>query len=236
MRFLSIEGETPYAAAREYQLRLVEERIADRIPDTVLFLEHRPVVTRGRGLQDNGTQRARHMPLGVLPEGVDFHDTERGGDLTYHGPGQLIVYPICRLDGSGFAPNREVAGYLRKLERVLIDELEEWGLTAESRETATGVWAEGRKVASIGVAVRKWVTYHGMAINCVNDLAPFQMFSPCGFSPEVMGNLRDLAEKKSPKVLAKLASAEWRKWLEQRLAARFVPNSQTESIRLPSIP
>lgn len=175
------------------------------------------------------------MPLGLLPGGIDFYDTERGGDLTYHGPGQLVVYPICRLDGSGFAPNREVAGYLRKLERVLIDELAEWGLNAESREAATGVWAEGRKVASIGVAVRKWVTYHGMAINCVNDLAPFRAFSPCGFSPEVMGTLKDLVNKNSLEASMKLSSGEWRRWLEQRLASRFASNAQIESVRLPLI-
>ncbi|OFZ19803.1 MAG: lipoyl(octanoyl) transferase [Bdellovibrionales bacterium GWB1_55_8] len=225
LTFVSLEGETSYEDIRKKQLELVEDRIADRIPDTVLFLEHRPVITRGRGLQQNGSDRSRHMPIAAIPEGVEFHDSERGGDLTYHGPGQLVIYPICKLDGSGFGPNRDVTEFIRKLERLLIAELSSWGIQGESRHGATGVWAGGKKVASIGVAVRKWVTYHGMAINCVNDLSTFRAFSPCGFAPEVMGRLKDLLEVSSSnagvEARSALNGASWRPWFENRLAARF---------------
>ena len=195
MQFRSLPGLIPYEEARRLQHQLVEERAIDQIPDTVLFLEHFPVITRGRGLQWTGADRPKQMPvpLGLPPE-IGFCETERGGDLTYHGPGQLVIYPIVKLDGSGLGPKRDVAGFLRKLERVLIAVLLDLGLKAEARENATGIWIGERKLASIGIAVRKWVTYHGVAINGVNDLSPFHLISPCGFSPEVMTRLQDFFE------------------------------------------
>ena len=214
MRFVSLPGLTSYAAARETQLDLVERRARGEIPDTVLFLEHEPVVTRGRGLQWSGAARARHVPLAAeLPRGIAFEESERGGDLTYHGPGQLVIYPIVKLDGSGFGPRHDVAAYLRKLEGALTGMVAPYGLAAEAREGATGVWVGVRKVASIGIAVRKWVTYHGMAVNAVNDLAPFGLISPCGFSPEVMTRLADLSPR-----FAEEWGADWRGWLEEKLS------------------
>lgn len=192
MEFRSLPGLQPYEKIRQLQLELIQSRAADEIPDTVLFLEHTPVVTRGRGLQFTGAERPRHMPLlEPLTQGMDFAESERGGDLTYHGPGQLVIYPICKLDGKGFGPHHDVVGFLRKLENVLIGILAVRGIQAGPREDATGVWIGDRKIASMGIAVRKWVTYHGIAINCVNDLAPFHQISPCGFSPEVMTRLSD---------------------------------------------
>jgi lipoate-protein ligase B len=209
MKFRSLEGQVAYADAAELQRELVELRARDEIEDTVLFLEHAPVITRGRGLQFTGDDKPRAMPLPEkLPKGIDFRESERGGDLTYHGPGQLVVYPILKLK------ERDVAGYIRKLERILIDELASLGLHGAAREGATGVWIGDRKVASIGIAVRKWVTWHGIAINVVNDLAPFHLISPCGFSPEVMTRLTDLLPSNA------IPSA-WRPWLEERLKARF---------------
>lgn len=194
MQFRSLPGLTPYERARELQLSLVESRAADEIEDTVLFLEHEPVITRGRGLQFTGAPRARHMPVPVeLPPGIAFAESERGGDLTYHGPGQLVVYPIFKLDGKGFGPNHDLGGFLRRFEQVFIDELGARGFKAESRENAAGVWVEDRKIASMGIAVRKWVTYHGMAINITTDLKPFHLFSPCGFASDVMTRFADLA-------------------------------------------
>jgi len=192
VQFWSLQGLTDYEKARELQLQLVDLRASDLIPDTVLFLEHPPVITRGRGLQYTGEPRPRHMPLPIeLPEGIRFYEAERGGDLTYHGPGQWVVYPICKLNQSVQGSTRDVVGFVRKLESVFIEELAEWGLQGESRAHATGVWIGGRKVASLGIAVRKWIIYHGMAVNCVNDLSPFQLISPCGFSPDVMARLLD---------------------------------------------
>lgn len=192
MQFWSLQGFVDYEAVRKLQLDLVELRCQGFIPDTVLFLEHMPVVTQGRGLQFTGTPRPRHMPRPVMmPAGIAFCESERGGDLTYHGPGQLVIYPICKLEGSGFAPYHDVAGFLRRIEHILVGELQSRGLQAEVREHATGVWIKDRKVASLGIAIRKWVTYHGIAINGVNDLQPFFLMSPCGFSPEVMTRLCD---------------------------------------------
>ena len=225
IRFWSLNGANSYAEVRELQLRLVELRAADLIPDTVLFLEHTPVITRGRGLQFTGQVRSRHMPAPAhLPPGIDFQETERGGDLTYHGPGQLVIYPICKLDGSGLGPVRDVARFLRIMEKVVIDELASWGFAAEARENATGVWIAGRKVVSAGIAVRRWVTYHGLAINCVNDLAPFQLISPCGFAPSIMARLCDLmAEKGNLKSLSGWSDGPgWRIALESRLARRML--------------
>jgi len=193
MQFWSLKGLTDYEEVRALQLRLVELRAQDKIPDTFLLLEHKPVITRGRGLQFTGAPRPRHMPVpAMLPPGVQFAESERGGDLTYHGPGQLVIYPIVKLDGQGWGPKHDITAFLRKLEGALIADLASRGLKGETREHATGVWVGDRKVASLGIAVRKWVTYHGIAVNCVNDLKAFHLISPCGFSPEVMARMQDL--------------------------------------------
>ena len=218
IQFWSLPGLTSYEEASELQQKLVELRAKDAITDTILFLEHAPVITRGRGLQQGG----RVPMVGALPPDIAFAETERGGDLTYHGPGQLVVYPICKLDGLGFGPRHDVTGFLRKLERLLIDELAELQLVAHAKANATGVWVADRKVASIGIAVRRWVTYHGVAINVVNDLKPFHLISPCGFSPEVMTRLADL-------VLDPLPMNTWRPWLEERLQARFSGGSSASA-------
>jgi len=219
LKFRSLPGFTPYEEARTLQLSLVEQRVRDEIPDTILFLEHHPVVTQGRGLQFTGTPRPRHMPVPQsLPQGISFCESERGGDLTYHGPGQLVVYPIVKLDGQGFGPHHDVAAFLRKVEKVFIDELMDLGIRLKSelrpsvREGATGVWIGERKIASLGVAIRKWVTYHGIALNCVNDLSPFHLISPCGFNPEVMTRLKDWIPLEE----------NWRENLEKSLTRRFL--------------
>jgi lipoyl(octanoyl) transferase len=153
-----------------------------------------------------------------LPQGISFCESERGGDLTYHGPGQLVVYPIVKLDGQGFGPHHDVAAFLRKVEKVFIDELMDLGIRLKSelrpsvREGATGVWIGERKIASLGVAIRKWVTYHGIALNCVNDLSPFHLISPCGFNPEVMTRLKDWIPLEE----------NWRENLEKSLTRRFL--------------
>ena len=196
---------------------MVEKRAADEIPDTVLFLEHEAVVTQGRGLQWTGTPRPRHVPLPApLPPEISFCESERGGDLTYHGPGQLVIYPIVKLDGRGFGPEHDITAFLRKFEGVLISTLARLDLKGSSHENAAGVWVGERKLASIGIAVKKWVSYHGMAINVVNDLKPFHLISPCGFSPEVMTRLEDLAP-----TWASTHGAHWRVELEKILKEEF---------------
>jgi lipoate-protein ligase B len=224
MQFWSLTGLTSYEDARLIQLKLVELRAADLIPNTVLFLEHEPVITQGRGLQFTGQPRPRHMPVPAhLPKDVAFAESERGGDLTYHGPGQLVIYPIVKLDGKGFGPSHDVAGFLRKFEQVLMDELKAQGLNASAHENATGVWVGDKKIASLGIAIRKWVVYHGMAINCVNDLKPFHLISPCGFAPEVMTRMADL--------ISSYDTAHWREGLERSLAQRMERSSTVPVIR-----
>lgn len=205
IEFRSFDKPVAYEEARKLQLELVDQRAAELIPDTVLFLEHEPVITRGRGLQFTGKARQRHMPApAALPVGIEFRECERGGDLTYHGPGQLVIYPICKVS--------DVAAFLRGLERALTEVLgARYGVAARGCADATGVWAGERKIASIGIAVRKWVTYHGAAINVTNELAPFHLISPCGFSPEVMTRLADLARPGT------LEAARWRPPLEAAL-------------------
>jgi lipoate-protein ligase B len=212
--FHRLPGLTQYEDARQLQLRLVEERARDQIPDTFLMLEHEAVITRGRGLQQKRGD-LRHMPQpDAISHGIGYAESERGGDLTYHGPGQLVIYPICKLDGRGFGPERDVVGFLRRLEKTMIKTLAGWELEGSSKQDATGVWIGKRKVASIGIAVRKWVTYHGVALNCVNDLAPFRLFSPCGFDPEVMTRVADL----NPKLGWSASRSSWRAEAEAAFA------------------
>jgi lipoate-protein ligase B len=232
MQFWSLKELVPYSEATELQKKLVELRASNLIPDTVIFLEHAPVVTRGRGLQWTGVKRERSIPLAApLPSGVAFCESERGGDLTYHGPGQLVVYPIVKLDSSGFGPSRDITAFLRQLESVFVDWLNHLGLQAESRENATGVWANGKKVASIGIAVRKWVVWHGLAINMVNDLGPFHWITPCGFSPEVMASVDSLLEESS----LSWDRSNWRRLAEQEIADRFLSQSFVEEKGSPRI-
>lgn len=250
MQFWSLTGLTNYEDARRLQLALVEARANDQISDTVIFVEHEPVVTRGRGLQRgpsdvdaSGIPLPRQIALpGPLPAGIAFAESERGGDLTYHGPGQLVIYPICKLDGQGFGPARDVAAYLRRFEGLVIESIAEWsGRTAQgfAREGATGVWVRkigesedlARKIASMGIAVRRWVTYHGLALNCVNDLKPFHLISPCGFAPEVMTRLEDWVPPSSETAHA---LASWqsggRTWFEAAIARRLAPVTASSHI------
>ncbi len=216
-----------YARAWEYQKTLVERRARDEIPDTFLFVEHPPTVTRGRGLQraPGESDAPRSAPLGPLPAGTEYFEIERGGDLTWHGPGQLVVYPIVKLDGTGFGADHDVTGYLRRLESVFGAWLAEYGLVTESRENATGIWVVGaksggpsaRKIASIGIAVRKWVTYHGIGLNLANEDSGFRAIVPCGFDPEVMTTLA----RENPAFAADEWSLEARVRVEYRLAERI---------------
>lgn len=230
MEFRSLPGLVPYSEAHALQLELVEKRALGEIPDTVLFLEHESVVTRGRGLQWTGVSRDRAMPMGPLPAGMAYAEIERGGDLTWHGPGQLVIYPILKLDGQGFGEKHDVAAYIRRLEKVLVDVLARYEVRAGTKEGATGVWVSdsgtdtaaadsrelSRKIASIGIAVRKWVTYHGIGLNIVNDLKPFHAISPCGFSPEVMTRLQDVAQP-----AGSVRVDDWRVRLEEEFTRSF---------------
>ena len=166
-------GVVPYAAALDLQRSLADDRIAGRIPDTLLLLEHPPVITLGRGTKDAS------LPIdaeSLRKRGIEVFEIERGGDVTYHGPGQLVGYPIIDLQQH----KPDLHWYLRQLEAMLIAALGEFGIPAERRESYTGVWTKGRKIASIGIHVRQWVTWHGFALNVTTDLSPFELIVPCG--------------------------------------------------------
>jgi lipoyl(octanoyl) transferase len=167
-------GRVPYATALAWQRGLAQARIDGRlVHDVLLLLEHPPVVTLGR------TARAAHL---LRADAIDVFEVERGGDVTYHGPGQLVGYPI--LDLTGY--RRDLHWYLRTLEQALIEALTELGVPAERRVGYTGVWTRGRKIASIGVHVKQWVTWHGFALNVTTDPAQFAGIVPCGIPGVVM--------------------------------------------------
>ncbi|HUY26924.1 MAG TPA: lipoyl(octanoyl) transferase LipB [Candidatus Binataceae bacterium] len=161
-------GVVDYQRALELQTAMVRARIADAIGDTLLLLEHPHIYTLGRGAD----QRFIVTPRPEVPT----VRVSRGGQVTYHGPGQIVGYPILKLDG----PARDVAKYLRALEAAMIAALARCGLEAERRAGLTGVWVGGRKIASIGVGIRRWVTYHGFALNVSTDLSYFDSIVPCG--------------------------------------------------------
>jgi lipoyl(octanoyl) transferase len=161
-------GVVPYAEALEWQRSLAQARIDGRqANDVLLLLEHPAVVTLGR------TSNAAHL---LSRDGVDVFETERGGDVTFHGPGQLVGYPI--IDLSRHKP--DLHWYLRTLEQALIEALAQLRLPAERNPGYTGVWTAGRKIASIGIHVKQWVTWHGFALNVSTDLSQFGRIVPCG--------------------------------------------------------
>ncbi|MGF1452507.1 MAG: lipoyl(octanoyl) transferase LipB [Opitutales bacterium] len=168
-------GLVPYQEAQNRQLALVADRIAGRVGDTLVFTHHPPVFTLGvrKGAGANLVWNAESLAR----RGVEVVETRRGGDVTCHSPGQMVGYPIVSLAG-----RRDLHGYLRLLEDVLIACLGELGLESDRREGMTGVWCGRRKVAAIGVAVRRWVTYHGFALNVENDLDFFNGIIPCGIA------------------------------------------------------
>ena len=165
---VSVPGCVDYDRAVAWQERLVARRLAGG-PDALLLLEHPPVYTLGRSAD------ARH--LGVAGAGeVPVRRVGRGGQVTYHGPGQVVGYPVVALAAQG----RDVHRYLRALEEVLIATVAAFGIEAERLPGFTGVWVRGRKVASIGIAVRRWVAWHGFALNVGRDLDGFASITPCG--------------------------------------------------------
>ena len=167
-------GVVPYEEAREAQRRLEAARQAGIVPDLLLLLEHPPVYTRGR------RSDAAELPMGIEwyeMQGIEVCDTDRGGRVTYHGPGQLVGYPIVDLAAYG----NDVHRYVRRIEQVMIEALAAHGVTAKTIEGWTGVWTpEPRKIGSIGIHVSRGITTHGLAVNVSNDLQPFEWIVPCG--------------------------------------------------------
>jgi lipoyl(octanoyl) transferase len=170
------------------QEKLVAEKRADQSSgDELLLLEHEPVYTIGRTPDQSSLRGGAHLPHPLFP-------INRGGQATYHGPGQLIGYPIIDLRACG----QDLHRYLRWLEALLVETLAEVGLAATTRPGLTGVWIEDRKIASIGVGVRHWITMHGFALNVCGDLAPFDQIVPCGIANVAMTSIeRETGEEQS---------------------------------------
>ncbi len=171
-------GMMGYAAALGVQRELVERRKRGEVADQLLFVEHPHVITMGR----NGRSENMLAPPELLERaGVEFHETDRGGDVTYHGPGQIVGYPILDLREW----KRDVVSFVRGIEQAIIDALGEFGIQAGRLAGATGVWVAGAKVAAIGVHISHWITSHGFALNVDTDLSYFQYIVPCGLTKPV---------------------------------------------------
>jgi lipoyl(octanoyl) transferase len=179
-------GSMDYCAALALQERLVEQRQHDFNHDLLLFVEHPHVYTLGRGGKESNVLAAREVPV---------YRTSRGGDVTYHGPGQLVVYPIVDLRSK---LRKDVHRYVRNLEQSAIRTLEDFGITATRRPPHTGIWIEDRKIGAIGVAVRRGITYHGLALNVNTDLSYFNRIIPCGLPwAEVTSMAKELGQKQA---------------------------------------
>lgn len=173
-------GLTEYGAAHATQQDFLQRRIDGQIGNHLLLTEHLPVITVGRGASRAGLEAT----------GLPIVEVERGGEATYHGPGQVVAYPIIELGED----RRDLHQYLRDLEEVVIGVLAEFEVEGRREPGLTGVWVGSRKVASVGVAVRRWVTWHGLALNVRTELEAFQSFRPCGLDPALMTRMADLAE------------------------------------------
>jgi lipoyl(octanoyl) transferase len=172
-------GRIAFGDALALQEQTVAKKRADQsLGDELLLLEHEPVYTIGRTPDQSSLRGAGHLPHPLFP-------INRGGQATYHGPGQLIGYPIIDLRNCG----QDLHRYLRWLEELLVETLATIGIAATTRTGLTGVWVENRKIASIGVGVRHWITMHGFALNVCGDLAPFDQIVPCGISNVTMTSI-----------------------------------------------
>ena len=197
-------GVVPYAEALEVQKALVEERRAGRVPNLLLLLQHPPVITLGVRKSSRANVTATDAQLAA--RGVEVHDTGRGGDVTYHGPGQIVGYPILDL-----RPDRcDVHRYVRDLEEVMIRVCADYGITAGRVGGLSGTWVGSEKIGAIGVRISRWITSHGFAFNVNTNLQDFQLIVPCGIADRGVTSLQ--------KLLGRPLSIEE---VEERMMARF---------------
>lgn len=182
-------GSMSYAEALSIQHKLEGQRKAGEIPDQLLFVEHPHVITLGR----NGHLENLLASPDILDRtGISFHHSNRGGDVTYHGPGQIVGYPIFDLRDW----KRDVGAYVRAVEQAIIDTLADFGIAAGRLAGTTGVWVEGKKIAAIGIHISRWITTHGFALNHTTDLTYFQYIVPCGLTKPVT-SMRELGSTAS---------------------------------------
>ena len=190
-------GTVPYAEALELQRAAARARLEGLLDeDLLILLEHPAVVTTGRSTNGRNLRLSRES---LAARGIELFDVERGGDVTFHGPGQLVGYPILDLTRH----REDLHWYLRQIEQVLIDALAIFDIRAERNPGKTGVWTNRRKIASIGVHARQWVTWHGFALNVTTDLSYFDVMVPCGIADVTMTSIeRELLDRASGACLA----------------------------------
>ena len=188
-------GRMPYEEAWHHQRALAEARIrGDLTKDLLLLVEHPPVITRGRSFDP------KHLPTPrahLADQGIEVFDIERGGDVTFHGPGQLVGYPIFRLSEH----EEDLHWFLRTIEQALIETLATVGVPGDRHEGLTGVWTRGRKIASIGIHVKQWVTWHGFALNVATKLSYFDLIVPCGIDGVQMTSIAKELGERAPRDL-----------------------------------
>ncbi len=175
-------GTMDYGAALEIQRDLVAKRARREVPDTLVLAEHPHVITLGR----------KTSPGNFRPQSIPVFQVERGGDATYHGPGQLVGYPVVMLT------DHDVRKHVRNLEETIIQTVGSYGIDGERLDGHPGIWVKGKKLASIGVAVTDWVTYHGFALNVNTDLAYFELIRPCGLDPSTMTSMKKIRGDEVP--------------------------------------
>lgn len=209
-------GTMDYLECWNLQKELVAKRAKEEISDQLIFVEHPHVVTLGR------RNAVYHASSHDSDNKVPVYEIERGGEATYHGPGQLVAYPILKLSEG----RRDLHRYLRSIEEVLIRTLNDFSIESHQKDGATGVWLKDRqkKIASIGIGVKRWVTYHGLALNVSTDLSYFGLISPCGFDSSVMTSMENELAEHTPMHLVK-----------DRVIANFQSIFETEIQVLPSI-
>jgi len=178
-------GTVPYATAVEWQKVAAQRRIDGDPADALIVLQHTPVVTMGRVADPKNVLASRETLVG---RGIDLVEANRGGDVTYHGPGQLVAYPILNLDRY----RKNIGWYLRRLEETLIGVLDHFGIAGGRIDKLTGVWVDGGKVAAIGIAIRRWVTFHGVALNVAPNMDHFKLITPCGITDRSVVSMRDI--------------------------------------------
>ena len=200
-------GLQPFSTTLEQQEELVRLRLLGAVPDTLILVEHPPVVTLGRAKQHGNL---RLTPAELQARGIEFFEVTRGGDATYHAPGQLVGYPIFDLRRHG----RDVLRFCRGIEAALIAALAGFGIAAGAVSGKAGVWVGSRKIASLGISVRRWITFHGFALNVQTDLSGFEVIRPCGEEPGVMTSVVEVLG-------GPVSMDEVRRAVAMRVAERF---------------
>jgi lipoate-protein ligase B len=190
---VSFKQPVPYQTGLDVQHRLLKARQENRIPDTVLILQHTPVVTLGNRGRENYLLKTEEEYHEL---GIDLFHAERGGDVTFHGPGQWVLYPILHLGGN----EADSHGYLSNLEEIAIRTLGDYGVKGFRREGKSGAWTDAGKIAAIGFRLKKWVSFHGMSFNVSNDLMGFNTIVPCGLVGEPVASLKTILNESCPEM------------------------------------